>query len=85
VPTSEGWLYVAAVMNVKSRKIIGCVPWSDKLVSRMAGFSAALRDAVGRQKPLGRADPPFQIEAGKYASYAYQELYLRIRAMYPEY
>ena len=45
VPTSEGWLYVAAVMNVKSRKIIGlCM--SDKLSQELA--SAALKDAVNR-------------------------------------
>jgi putative transposase len=30
VPTSEGWLYVAAVMNVKGRKVIG-LSMSDKL------------------------------------------------------
>jgi putative transposase len=30
VQTSEGWLYVAAVMNVQSRKIIG-LSMSDKL------------------------------------------------------
>jgi len=48
VPTSEGWLYVAAVMNVKNRKIIG-LSMSDKLSQELA--SAALRDAVGRQNP----------------------------------
>jgi len=30
VPTSEGWLYVAAVMNVRTRKIIG-LSMSDKI------------------------------------------------------
>ncbi len=48
VPTSEGWLYVAAVMNVKSRKIIG-LSMSDKLSQELA--SVALKDAVGRQSP----------------------------------
>ncbi len=48
VQTSEGWLYVAAVMNVKSRKIIG-LSMSDKLSQELA--STALRDAVGRQNP----------------------------------
>ena len=48
VPTSEGWLYVAAVMNVKSRRILG-LSMSDKLSQELA--SAALRDAVGRQSP----------------------------------
>jgi putative transposase len=70
VPTSEGWLYVAVVMNVKSRKIIGlCM--SDKLSQDLT--SAALRDAVGRQSPsegmIHHSD-----RGRQYASYAYQEL-----------
>jgi len=70
VPTSEGWLYVAVVMNVKSRKIIG-LGMSDKLSQELA--SAALRDAVGRQSPteglIHHSD-----RGRQYASYAYQEL-----------
>jgi len=70
VPTSEGWLYVAAVMNVKSRKIIG-LSMSDRLSQELA--STALRDAVGRQKPsdglIHHSD-----RGRQYASYAYQEL-----------
>jgi len=70
VPTSEGWLYVAAVMNVKSRKIIG-LSMSDKLSQELA--SAALKDAVGRQSPseglIHHSD-----RGRQYASYAYQEL-----------
>ena len=78
VPTSEGWLYVAAVMNVKSRKIIG-LSMSDKLSQELA--SAALRDAVGRQNPseglIHHSD-----RGRQYASYAYQEL-LREYGMTP--
>jgi putative transposase len=70
VPTSEGWLYVAAVMNVKSRKIIG-MSMSNKLSQDLA--SAALRDAMGRQKPakglIHHSD-----RGRQYASYAYQGL-----------
>jgi len=70
VPTSEGWLYVAVVMNLKSRKIIG-LSMSDKLSQELA--SAALRDAVGRQSPpeglIHHSD-----RGRQYASYAYQEL-----------
>jgi putative transposase len=70
VPTSEGWLYVAAVMNVKSRKILG-LSMSDKLSQELT--SAALRDAVGRQNPseglIHHSD-----RGRQYASYAYQEL-----------
>jgi len=70
VPTSEGWLYVAVVINLKSRKIIGlCM--SDKLTQELA--SSALRDAVGRQRPpeglIHHSD-----RGRQYASYAYREL-----------
>ena len=78
VPTSEGWLYVAAVMNVRSRKIIG-LSMSDKLSQELA--SAALRSAVGRQNPseglIHHSD-----RGRQYASYAYQEL-LREYGMTP--
>ena len=78
VPTSEGWLYVAAVMNVKSRKIIG-LSMSDKLSQELA--SSALRDAVSRQSPseglIHHSD-----RGRQYASYAYQEL-LREYGMIP--
>jgi transposase InsO family protein len=70
IPTSEGWLYVAAVMNVESRKIIG-LSMSDKISQKLA--SAALRDAVSRQKPpeglIHHSD-----RGREYASYAYQDL-----------
>src|SRR5512136_3303748 len=70
VPTSEGWLYVAAVMNVKNRKIIG-LSMSDKLSQELA--SGALRDAVGRQnQPEGLIH--HSDRGRQYASYAYQEL-----------
>jgi putative transposase len=78
VPTSEGWLYVAVVMNVKSRKIIGlCM--SDKLSQDLT--SAALRDAVGRQSP-SKGMIHHSDRGRQYASYAYQEL-LREYGMIP--
>jgi transposase InsO family protein len=70
VPTSEGWLYVSAVMNVKSRKIIG-LSMSRQLSQEMT--LAALKDAVQRQRPpeglIHHSD-----RGRQYASYAYQEL-----------
>jgi len=70
VQTSEGWLYVAAVMNVQSRKIIG-LSMSNKLSQDLA--SAALKDAVSRQSPseglIHHSD-----RGRQYASYAYQDL-----------
>ena len=70
VPTSEGWLYLAAVMDVKSRKIIG-LSMSNKLSQELT--SVALKDAVGRQSPdkglIHHSD-----RGRQYASYAYQDL-----------
>lgn len=70
VPTSEGWLYVAVVMNLKSRKIIG-LSMANTLSGELA--SAALREAVGRQLPpeglIHHSD-----RGRQYASYAYQQL-----------
>jgi putative transposase len=48
VPTREGWLYVAAVMNVRSRKIIG-LSMHDRLSEELT--AAALKQAVARQEP----------------------------------
>ena len=70
IPTGEGWLYVAAVMNVDSRRIIG-LSMSDKISQELA--SAALKDALDRQQPpeglIHHSD-----RGRQYASYAYQEL-----------
>ncbi len=70
VPTSEGWLYVAVVMNVQSRRVIG-LSMGDRLSQELA--SAALREAAGRRRPpagwIHHSD-----RGRQYASYAYQEL-----------
>ena len=70
VPTSEGWLYVAAVMDVKHRRIIG-LSMGDRLAQELT--SNALRDALGRQSPteglIHHSD-----RGRQYASYAYQGL-----------
>ena len=70
VPTSEGWLYVSAVMNVKSRRIIG-LSMGKQLSQDLA--STALKDAVVRQRPpeglILHSD-----RGRQYASYAYQDL-----------
>lgn len=70
VRTAEGWLYVSAVMNVQSRKIIG-LSMGDRISEDLA--SSALKDAVQRQRPseglIHHSD-----RGRQYASYAYQEL-----------
>ena len=73
IPTFEGWLYVSAVMNVRSRKIIG-LSMSHKLSQELT--AAALKDAVSRQRPsegmIHHSD-----RGRQYASYAYQDLLKR--------
>ncbi len=70
VPTSEGWLYVAAVMDVKHRRIIG-LSMGDRLAQELT--SNTLRDALGRQSPteglIHHSD-----RGRQYASYVYQGL-----------
>lgn len=70
VPTSEGWLYVAVVMDVKNRKVIG-LSMGSRLSQELV--SEALRDAVGRQSPaeglIHHSD-----RGRQYASYEYQWL-----------
>jgi len=73
VPTREGWLYVSAVMNVESRKIIG-LSMSNRLSEELT--AAALKEAVARQQPpeglIHHSD-----RGRQYASYAYQALLRR--------
>jgi transposase InsO family protein len=73
IPTFEGWLYVSAVMNVKSRKIIG-LSMSEHLSQDLT--AAALAQAVSRQKPpeglIHHSD-----RGRQYASYVYQDLLKR--------
>ena len=48
IPTNEGWLYLATVMDLSSRKIIG---WAmDKTMTKELVISA-LKMAYKRQKP----------------------------------
>jgi putative transposase len=73
IPTFEGWLYVSAVMNVRSRKIIG-LSMSDQLSQELT--AAALKDAVRRQKlPEGLIH--HSDRGRQYASYVYQDLLKR--------
>lgn len=70
VPTDEGWLYVAAVEDLYTRKIVG---WSmsERMTSDLV--CDALRMAIGRELPatglLAHSD-----RGSQYASAAYQSL-----------
>lgn len=70
IPTREGWMYVSAVMDVDSRKIIG-LSMKDRLTQELT--TDALMQAVNRQRPseglIHHSD-----RGKQYASYEYQDL-----------
>jgi transposase InsO family protein len=72
VPTAQGWLYVAVVLDLKSRKVIG---WSMKDTLEQTLVHEALDMAVGRR--LSAQTPEallFHSDRGsQYAAHAYQE------------
>ena len=48
IPTGEGWLYMAAIMDLHTRKIVG---WSMRDHLRAELATSALMMAVQRQRP----------------------------------
>jgi transposase InsO family protein len=48
VPTREGWLYLAVVLDLASRRVVG---WSMRETLEAEGALAALRMAVERRRP----------------------------------
>jgi hypothetical protein len=70
IPTREGWLYLASVMDLYSRKIVG---WhmGERMTKELA--MNALRQAYWRRQP--GSDLIHHSDRGsQYASHAYQEL-----------
>jgi transposase InsO family protein len=69
VPTGEGWLYLASVMDLYSRKIVG---WhmSDRMTKELV--LQALKQAHGRQQPDGEV-LHHSDRGSQYASYDYQK------------
>jgi len=70
IPTAEGWLYLAVVMDLFSRKIVG---WSfaDNLESRLVerAFQMAVQNAAALNGLLHHSD-----RGSQYAAEAYQQL-----------
>ena len=72
IPTAEGWLYLAAVMDLFSRKIVG---WAmrDHMQAELA--SAALTTAIQQRRP--QAGLIHHSDRGvQYASHAYRQTLL---------
>lgn len=68
--TREGWMYVSAVMDVETRKIIG-LSMKDRLTQELT--TDALIQAVKRERP-GKGLILHSDRGKQYASYAYKEL-----------
>ena len=70
IPTRQGWMYVSAIMDIGTRKIIG-LSIKDRLTQDLT--TDALMQAVKRQRPskglIHHSD-----RGKQYASYAYQKL-----------
>lgn len=70
IPTHEGWLYLAAVLDLFSRRIVG---WAASGRINEELVTAALKDAIARRHPepglLHHSD-----RGSQYASYGYQDL-----------
>jgi transposase InsO family protein len=68
VPTAEGWLYVAVVLDLKSRKVVG---WGMAATRQQELVSGALEMALGQRQPpaglLHHSD-----RGSQYASHRYQ-------------
>jgi transposase InsO family protein len=72
IPTAQGWLYVAVVLDLKSRKIIG---WSMKDSLEQTLVHEALEMALGRRFSAEVSEPLlFHSDRGsQYAAERYQE------------
>ena len=73
LPTQEGWLYLAIVVDLFSRKVVG---WAVAATMETSLVEAALEMAIGRRQP-----PPGLLHhsdrGSQYASHAYQTLLQR--------
>ena len=70
LPTAQGWVYLAAVVDLFSRKVVG---WSlsDSLATSLV--SAALRDAIENRRPDGKQLLHHSDRGCQYTSDAYQQ------------
>lgn len=70
IPTREGWLYLALVVDLFSRKVVG---WAMATTMETYLVEVALKMAIGRRRPvpglLHHSD-----RGSQYASHAYQAL-----------
>jgi transposase InsO family protein len=76
LPTGEGWLYLAAILDLATRKIVG---WSMREHMRTEMTTAALMMAVQRQRP-GSGLVHHSDRGSQYAAQAYRKQLAGMRA-----
>jgi transposase len=84
VPTGEGWLYLAAVMDLFSRKIVG---WAMRDYLRTELASSALTMALQRQRPavglIHHSDRGVQGDSSGGRNTLIKEVAMKIRRRHP--
>jgi putative transposase len=75
LPTAQGWVYLAVVLDLFSRKVVGWA-MSDSLATPLV--SAALRQAIESRRPLGQQLLHHSDRGCQYTSDEYQHLLQRL-------
>jgi transposase InsO family protein len=70
IDTSEGWLFLTAVLDLASRRIVG---WAMNMTLEQHGVLQALRQALGRRKP-SQALTIHSDRGSQYTSQAFRKL-----------
>lgn len=71
IDTAEGWLYLALVLDIFSRKVVG---WAMEAHREASLVEAALRMALAQRKPVEGELLHHSDRGGQYASHSYQAL-----------
>ena len=71
LPTAEGWVYLAVVLDLFSRKVVGWA-FSNSLATELV--SAALRQAIESRRPAGQHLLHHSDRGCQYTSDAYQQI-----------
>lgn len=71
IDTAEGWLYLALVLDIFSRKVVG---WAMEAHREASLVEAALRMALAQRKPAKGELLHHSDRGGQYASHSYQAL-----------
>ena len=71
LPTAAGWVYLAVVLDLFSRKVVG---WSIRRSLETELVAEALRRAIESRRPAGKELLHHSDRGSQYTSHAYQEI-----------